>query len=168
MWIHQLLSDLGIDISSSFPMLCNNLATIIISKDNSYHARMKYINIQNHYISEHLASHKATLNHVTFTGDMLKFSDTKVTEYVETMPYFVISFWDKKLTKISFLEIFLETKKMRIYFSSQWFFEPGNWHKPYNCSSIVVTIYLKKTHILRWFLIQEIFKRAEIWIYFLM
>ena len=55
------------------------------------------------------------------------FWDTKVTEYVGTMPYFVINLWGKKLTKISPLKTFLETKKLRKYFSFQWFFEPGNW-----------------------------------------
>ena len=49
----------------------------------------------------------------TITGDMLNFSgDTKVTEYVETIPYFVINFWDKKLTKISlFKDISWNQKK---------------------------------------------------------
>ena len=63
-WLCQLLSDLGIDISSPFPMLYDNLAAITISKDNSYHTRMKHINICYHYIRECLASCKATLNHV--------------------------------------------------------------------------------------------------------
>jgi len=63
-WLRQLLSDLGMDISSPFPMLCDNLAAITISKDNSYHAKTKHINIRYHYIRERLASREATLNHV--------------------------------------------------------------------------------------------------------
>jgi len=40
---------------------------------------------------------------------------------------------------------------LRKYISSQWFFESGNWWKPYNCSSIVVIIHLKKIQHLRIF-----------------
>ena len=45
------------------------------------------------------------------------FWDTKVTEYVETMPYFVIIFWGKKLTKISlFKDISWNQKNEEIHF----------------------------------------------------
>jgi len=46
------------------------------------------------------------------------FWDTKVTEYVETMPHFVINFWGKKLTKISlFKDISWNQKfKKRFFF----------------------------------------------------
>ena len=45
------------------------------------------------------------------------FWDTKVTEYVETMPYFVINFWGKKLTKISpFKDISWNQKFEKIFF----------------------------------------------------
>jgi len=49
------------------------------------------------------------------------FWDTKVTEYIETMPYFVINFEARNWQKYSILKTFLETKKLRNYFSSQWF-----------------------------------------------
>jgi len=48
------------------------------------------------------------------------------------------------------LGTFIETKNLRKYFSFQWFFEPGNWQKPYNCTSIVI-IHIKKIQLLRRF-----------------
>ena len=98
------------------------------------------------------------------------FWDTKVTEDVETMPYFVINFWGKKLTKIYFFKDISSNQKFeKIFFSPMVF-----WAKKlaetiqYNCSSIVVIIHLKKIQHLNAFLIQENFTKAEIWKYFLM
>ena len=72
--------------------------------------------------------------------------------HTKTMPYFVIIVWCKKLTKISLLKTFLETKK-------NWenIFLPNNFlsqdisQKPYNFSSIVVIRHLKKIQLLRWY-----------------
>jgi len=45
------------------------------------------------------------------------FWDTKVTEYVETMPYFVVNLWGKKLTKFSlFKDISWNQKIEKIFF----------------------------------------------------
>jgi len=43
MWIHQLFSDIGLDISKPAPMFCENITVITISKDSSYHTRTKHI-----------------------------------------------------------------------------------------------------------------------------
>jgi len=106
--------------------------------------------------------------HCSSTGDMPKFSETKkVTEYVETIPYFVIKFWGKKLTNISlFWRHFL---KLKIWENkiSQWFLEPGNWQKPYNYSSIVVIIHLKKIQFWGWFFNQgKLQKKQKLGIFF--
>ena len=64
MWLRQLLIDLGFNMSPRIPLRCDNLAAITISKDNSYHARTKHINIRYHYIRERITSHEVDLTHV--------------------------------------------------------------------------------------------------------
>ena len=63
-WLRKLLSDLGEDMSQEIPLYCDNLGAITISKDNSYHARTKHINIRYHYIRQLIASHEVDLTHV--------------------------------------------------------------------------------------------------------
>jgi len=57
MWLCQLLIDLGFDMSPRIPLRCDNLTAITISKDNSYHARTKHINIRYYYIREWITTH---------------------------------------------------------------------------------------------------------------
>lgn len=64
-WLRKLLFDLGEDVSQEIPLYCDNLGAITISKDNSYHARTKHINIRYHYIRGLIASHEVDLTHVT-------------------------------------------------------------------------------------------------------
>jgi len=61
-WLCQLFSNLGIDISKPTPILCDNLVAITISKDNPYPTRTKHINTHYHYIREHPASHEVIHN----------------------------------------------------------------------------------------------------------
>ena len=53
------------------------------------------------------------------------FWDTKVTEYVETMPYFAINFWGKKLTKISLFKTIFWNKKWEFFFLPNGFLTQG-------------------------------------------
>ena len=77
---------------------------------------------------QHSVLSRLIFGNMLHTGDIKIFWDTKVIEYVETMPYFVINFWGKKLTKISlFKDISWNKKNLRKNFPSQWFFESGNW-----------------------------------------
>ena len=44
---------------------CDNLSTITITHDTTYHAHTKHINIYYHFIHEKVASHEASLTYVT-------------------------------------------------------------------------------------------------------
>ena len=63
-WLRQLFTNLGIDISKPTPILCDNPVAITISKDNPYHTRTKHINTHYHYIRERPASHEVIHNRV--------------------------------------------------------------------------------------------------------
>lgn len=53
-WLRWLLSDLGITISSPTPLYCDNTSAIQITHNSVFHERTKHIEIDCHFIRQHL------------------------------------------------------------------------------------------------------------------
>ena len=63
-WLRRFLLDLSFDQSHPTSICSDNLSTITLSHDATYHTRTKHINVTYHYICEKVASNKATLTYV--------------------------------------------------------------------------------------------------------
>ena len=91
------------------------------------------------------------------------FWDTKVTEYVETMPYFVIIFWNKKLTKFSlFKDISWNQKLEKMIFLPNGFLSQEIGRNHTIVLPLLSSYIWRKYSIWDDFLIQENSKKAEI------
>ena len=63
-WIWRLLNEIGLEQRDPTAIRCDNLSTITITRDVTYHARTKHINIYYHYICKKVASNEASLTYV--------------------------------------------------------------------------------------------------------
>lgn len=53
-WLRCLLQDMGIRVSSPTPMFCNNKSAIQIAHNSVFHERTKHIEIDCHFVRQHL------------------------------------------------------------------------------------------------------------------
>ena len=73
-WLRHFIRELGIDQSQLMSLRSDNLGTITLSQDVTYHVHTKHINITYHFICEKVASHEAALTYVPMkenTADIL-------------------------------------------------------------------------------------------------
>ena len=54
LWMRWLLQDLGVSTSFTTPIYCDNRSAIQIARNNVFHERTKYIEIDCHLIQHHL------------------------------------------------------------------------------------------------------------------
>jgi hypothetical protein len=64
-WLCSLLRDLQIDCSSPTYLHCNNQVTLHIAANLVFHERTKYIDIDCHFIQEHVNSRIIIISHVS-------------------------------------------------------------------------------------------------------
>ena len=63
-WLWRFIRELGIDQSQPTSLRSDNLGTIMLSQDVTYHMCTKHINVAYHFICEKVASHEAALTYV--------------------------------------------------------------------------------------------------------
>ena len=63
-WLWCFIQELGIDQSQLTSLRSNNLGTITLSQDATYHMCTKHINIAYHVIHEKVVSHEAVLTYI--------------------------------------------------------------------------------------------------------
>jgi hypothetical protein len=76
LWLRTLLQLIGFSQNGPTMIYCDNESVITLTKDPSFHAQMKHINIQHHFIQEHVESHDVTFAHLP-THEMLADALTK-------------------------------------------------------------------------------------------
>ena len=64
-WLHLLLADMGISITSSIPLYCDNQSAIQIAHSSVFHEQTKYIEIDCHFFQQHLQSGTVVLSFVS-------------------------------------------------------------------------------------------------------
>ncbi|KAL3512083.1 hypothetical protein ACH5RR_024800 [Cinchona calisaya] len=69
-WIHQLLSEIGLDSSLPMKLWCDNQAAIHIASNPVLHERTKHIEFDCHFIREKIQQNLISTNHVK-TGEQL-------------------------------------------------------------------------------------------------
>jgi len=55
LWIKQQLEDFGVKLRN-VPLLCDNISAINLTKNQIQHSRPKYIEIQHHFIGDHVSN----------------------------------------------------------------------------------------------------------------
>ena len=63
-WLRRLLEELGLEQTEPTSVHSDNLGSITLSHDATYHARTKHINVAYHFIRERIASNEATVTYV--------------------------------------------------------------------------------------------------------
>ena|SRR5882724_6655431 len=61
-WIQRLLNEISLNQTKVMLICCDNLSTITITHDMTYHVRTKHINFYYHFIHKKVASHKHCLH----------------------------------------------------------------------------------------------------------
>ena len=64
-WLRWLLQDLGIDCSAATQLHCDNLSAIQIAHNDVFHERTKHIEIDCHFIRQHVLQGTITLQSVS-------------------------------------------------------------------------------------------------------
>ena len=77
LWLRWLLRDLGVSTSFTTPIYCDNRSAIQIARNNVFHERTKYIEIDCHLIRHHLLQGSLQLISV-FSHDQLANIFTKL------------------------------------------------------------------------------------------
>ena len=70
-WLWCFIRELGIDQSQLMSLRSNNLGTITLSQDATYHTHTKHINVAYHFICEKVASHEAVLTYVPMKDNIV-------------------------------------------------------------------------------------------------
>ncbi|KAL3507064.1 hypothetical protein ACH5RR_032446 [Cinchona calisaya] len=69
-WIHQLLSEIGLDTSLPMKLWCDNQVAVHIASNPVLHERTKHIEVDCHFIHEKIQQNLISTNHVK-TGELL-------------------------------------------------------------------------------------------------
>lgn len=64
LWLRQLLSSLAVDITAPTPLYCDNQDALNIAANPVFHERTKHIEIDFHFIREHIQSRAVVTAHV--------------------------------------------------------------------------------------------------------
>ena len=72
-WLRWLLSDMGVTYSSPTPLYCDNKSAIQIAHNSVFHERTKHIEIDCHFVRQHLQSGTITLPFVSTTLQLTDF-----------------------------------------------------------------------------------------------
>jgi hypothetical protein len=70
LWLIQILNELGCMFSNPILIHIDNTASLNLTKDAQYHARTKHIDIQHHFIQEHVTDSTFTVSHLP-TSEMV-------------------------------------------------------------------------------------------------
>jgi hypothetical protein len=72
-WLRWLISDMGVSVTSPTPLYCDNKSAIQIAHNSVFHERTKHIEIDCHFIRQHLQSDTITLPFVSSTLQLADF-----------------------------------------------------------------------------------------------
>ena len=69
-WVHSLLTNLGVTTPVPMPMQCDNQAAIFIASNPTFHERTKHIEIDCHYIRDKVLSGMISTPHVSSSSQL--------------------------------------------------------------------------------------------------
>lgn len=63
-WLKGLLQDLGVSITDSVPLFCDNKSAVNLTTNPVYHARTKHIEMDCHFIREKIQAGILSVSHI--------------------------------------------------------------------------------------------------------
>ena len=69
-WLVQLLENLNQEVDYSIPMYCDNLSSIKLAENPTFHARTKHIEIHYHFIREKVLQEELDMRYVRTTEQL--------------------------------------------------------------------------------------------------
>ncbi|PKU78985.1 Retrovirus-related Pol polyprotein from transposon TNT 1-94 [Dendrobium catenatum] len=70
LWIRRLAADLGIPQKHPTVIHCDNTSTIALSNNPVFHARTKHIELDYHFISDHIRNNNISITHICTTDQI--------------------------------------------------------------------------------------------------
>jgi hypothetical protein len=64
-WIRMLFKELGIDISSTPTLWCDNISAIALASNPVFHARTKHVEIDYHFIREKVCNRDGKVQYIS-------------------------------------------------------------------------------------------------------
>ena len=69
-WMRTLLRELGFGPTHATPLLCDNLAAVLLCGDQAFHNRVKHIDVRYHWIRERVESEELVVGHIPSSGNL--------------------------------------------------------------------------------------------------
>ena len=69
-WLRTLLHELGFDLTSPTPLLCDNSAAILLCGDQAFHNRVKHLDVKYHWIRERVENGKLLVGQIPTSGNV--------------------------------------------------------------------------------------------------
>ena len=88
LWLIQILAELGHTFDNPIHINIDNTASLNLTKDARYHAQMKHINIQHHFICEHIIDGTFIVTHLS-TSEMV--ADILTKPLIKESFYYLLS-----------------------------------------------------------------------------
>ena len=63
-WMQTLLRELGFGLTHATPLLCDNLAAVLLCGDQAFHSQVKHIDVRYHWIQERVESEELVVGHI--------------------------------------------------------------------------------------------------------
>ncbi|KAG8475425.1 hypothetical protein CXB51_032251 [Gossypium anomalum] len=70
LWVRQLLEELGIQVSSSSVVWCDNTSTVSMAANPTHHTRVKHVEIDHHFVREKVLDGSLQINFVPSTNQV--------------------------------------------------------------------------------------------------
>jgi hypothetical protein len=85
-WIRMLFKELGIDISSTPTLWCDNISAIALASNPVFHARTKHVEIDYHFIREKVCNRDVKVQYISTRGNLFPhvLFEVKV-QYISTL-----------------------------------------------------------------------------------
>ncbi|KAI0520011.1 hypothetical protein KFK09_007476 [Dendrobium nobile] len=65
LWLRRLMENFQVPQSQPTPIFCDNISTLALTHNPVFHARTKHIEIDHHFISDHIGNHIIDVSHIS-------------------------------------------------------------------------------------------------------
>jgi hypothetical protein len=70
-WMRTLLCELGFGSARATPLLCDNTAVVLLCGDQTFHNRIKHLDVKYHWICEHIENGELLVGQIPTSGNVV-------------------------------------------------------------------------------------------------
>ena len=70
-WLRMLLCELGFNLTSPTPLLCDNSAAVLLCGDQAFHNHVKHLDVKYHWIREHVENGELLVRQIPTSGNVV-------------------------------------------------------------------------------------------------